>query len=273
MQNALIFASVIALLGILLLIPAIMDKASDNGWFAALFPKSASPTVMEISPKFDLVDKDGSVIYPDRLRGIEGKIAFSENSEVVAKSDETVAKIFWYAWGDPSELVGAQLVATAVNLDTGEKFLADESVLSGSINGADAHAVTNFHAFPSKGKWRLDVKLNGQPYASIVIAVKDEYIHTDSARFTVSKDDAVTGETMTTLILPGHDLDETIEVRVYPVNDRDNVRNLTFNRSAEFIQAMKPITQYWGTLRFDSPGEWQVEVLGEKTIIKVRDAQ
>ncbi|QJD82145.1 hypothetical protein [Cohnella herbarum] len=272
-QNALLVASVPVLLVCLFLIPAIMEKFSYSNMVSKSPPISSSTT--ELSPKFDLVAKDGSVIYSDRLRGIKGKIAFSENYEIVAKSYETVSKIFWYAWGDPSLLNKAQLTATAVNLDTGEKFLANESTLGSPINGADAHAVTNFNPFPSKGKWRLDVMLNEQPYASIVIPVKDEYIHTDTARFLVSKDDAVTGTLTTLLVVQGHDLGDSVKVRAFPFNNEDEVRSFTFHSGGEFIQAndLIPITQFSGNLEFDTPGKWQIEVNGEKTIVNVREGR
>jgi hypothetical protein len=34
-----------------------------------------------------------------------------------------------------------------------------------------------------------------------------------------------------------------------------------------------PITMYTGVLQFDEPGKWQVEILGEKTIINVKQLE
>jgi len=227
----------------------------------------------QISPKFDLFDEDGRVVYADRLRGIEGKIAFSEyEGGFIADSPESVGKVFWYVWGDREELTNAELVATGTNLDTGETIAVNESRLSGPIYGADAHIVTAFRPFPSKGTWRIDVALDGKPYGSITTRVKDEYIRTANIRFLLSKDDAVTGDAEVAMVLKGHGLSDTVDVFVSPYGSRgrETVKT-TFEKTGEYIQAMDPITHYSGRLVFDSPGKWQIEALGEKTIVEVRE--
>lgn len=249
----------------------IIERADGGRWGAALFGSRPAGHAAEISPLFDLLDKDGKVVYPDRLRGIEGKIAFSEYpGGFVANSGTTVSKVFWYLWGDRQRLNGAYLVAKAVSLDTGKKFALNETRLNGPIYGADANAVTRFNPFPSKGAWRIDVELDGEPYGSIFIRVKDEYIHTESSSFLVSKDDAETGATETSLIVQGHDMPETLDVIVQPADVSGQARKLTFLRAQEYIQGMEPVTHYSGSLEFDAPGKWRIEVLGEKTTVEVR---
>ncbi|WP_372632963.1 hypothetical protein [Cohnella sp.] len=247
----------------------IIDRADK--WGASLLGLRPAAPAAEISPLFDLIDKDGTVVYPDRLRGIEGKIAFSEYpGGFVANSGTTVSKVFWYLWGDPQRLSGAYLVAEAVNLDTGKKFALNETRLNGPIYGADANAVTRFNRFPDKGVWRIDVELDGEPYGSIVVRVKDEYIHTESSSFLVSKDDASIGVTETSLIVQGHDMPETLDVIVQPADVSGQARKLTFLIEQEYVQAMEPVTHYSGSLEFDVPGKWRIEVLGEKTTVEVR---
>ncbi len=262
-----LFAVPAAALGAAALFSGIFDRAGE-GLFG---PRPGVMNTVELSPLFDLLDKDGSIVYPDRLRGIEGKIAYTEYpGGIVANSGTTVSKVFWYVWGDPERLNGAELVATGVNLSTGKRFLVNETKLSGPIYGADAHVVTQFNQFASKGTWRIDVELDGEPYGSIVIRVKDEYIHTKSSTFLVSKDDAETGVTDTTLTVKGHDLPETLDVIVQPVDVSGEARKLTFLKGQEYVQAMEPITHYSGNLEFDAPGKWRIEVLGEKTEVEVR---
>ncbi len=226
------------------------------------------------SPKFDLLGQDGRVVYPDRLRGIEGKIGYSENYDMVAQSRETVAKIFWYVWDDSASKDRnlKQLVATAVNLDTGERFELDKTGLQGPIYGADAHGLTSFHPFPSKGMWRVDVVIDGELYGQINVPVKDVYIQTDSVRFLVSKDDAVVGDTEASLIVTGGNLADTMDVKVASMIDKRQTRLLTFRKVGEFIDGstLKPITQYQGTLTFDHTGEWKIEAMGESTIVTVK---
>jgi len=227
----------------------------------------------EISPLFDLLEEDGSVVYEDRLRGIEGKIGFSEYpGGFIAKDEMRVSKVFWYAWGDPRTLIGSKLVAKAYNLDTGKRIQLDVSELRGAITGADAHAVTQFKEFPEKGIWRIDIELNGEPYGSIVVPVKDEYIHTESSRFLISKDDAFARELDTSLIVNGQGLADTLDVIVQRTDSPGQARKLTFVKEEEYLQAkdLTHVTRYGGTLVFDSPGRWRVEVLGEKTEVEVR---
>ncbi len=251
------------------LLSGVVNRAAD-GLFGS---RPAVMHTVELSPLFDLLDKDGSVVYPDRLRGIQGKIAYSEYwGDFVANSGRALSKIFWYVWGDPQRLNGATLVATGVDLSTGKQFLVNETKLSGPIYGADAHTVTRFNKFPSKGTWRIDVEIDGEPYGSIVIHVKDEYIHTKSSSFLLSKDDAKAGSTETTLTVNGHDLADTLDVIVQPVGRTGEARRLHFVKTEEYVQSdgLVPVTEYSGSLIFDAPGEWRIEVLGEKTVVEVR---
>ena len=259
--------------GCLLAIPQFPKLAAEAEralahWF---HPTPAKPIQeWDPSPKFDLPGRDG----PDRLRGIEGKIGFLGNDDIVAQSRESVTKIFWYVWDDSAsrDRPLKQLVATAVNLDTGKRFELDRTVLQGPIYGADAHGLTSFHPFPSKGMWRVDVSIDGEPYGQFIVPVKDIYIQTDSVRFLVSKDDAVVGDTEAWLIVNGDNLEDTMNVKVTSMIDKRQTRLLTFRKSGEFRDSstLKPITQYHGTLTFDHIGEWRVEAMDESTIVTVR---
>jgi len=257
---------------LVLLLPVVLMPEGVSRWYPGANPPQYTGEDAELSPIFDLLDKDGRVIYPDRLRGIEGKIAFTEYFDgFVAKSLETGSKIFWLVWGDPAELIGASLVAKGTNMVTGETFTVNESKLGGAYYGSDASIVTTFNPFPSKGKWRIDVELNGKPYDTIVVPVKAEYIHTESYRFLTSEDDVLTGDNETTLVVPGHDLPDTIDVIVQFKDAPGQASRFTFRKTGEFIQAMNPITDYSGTLSFEKPGRWQIEAMGEKTIIEVKE--
>ncbi|WP_372662788.1 hypothetical protein [Cohnella sp.] len=270
--NVLLFMTVIVFIGALPFTPLIVEKAKQGDWFQGVFPITSRSQTWEISPKFDHVSKDGTVIYSQQLRGVKGKIAFTEHTDIIANSKETVAKIFWYAWGESDRLIQSTLTATAVNLQSGSSFLLNTVTLQGAFHGADAHAVTTFHPFPQKGIWRIDIDINDKRYGSIVVPVKDEYIQTDTTRFLLSKDDAVTGQIGTVLVVPGTRDDETIEVSVSPVGSADLQHNITFRKSGSFNEAgnMTPITHYWGVLQFDTQGLWQIKVLGQKTTVTVK---
>jgi len=232
--------------------------------------RSALP-IEAVSPKFDLIDEEGRVIYPSRLRGIEGKIGYTEyEGGFIANSGESVAKVFWFVWGDRKELRDAKLVAKGKNLNTGETVVVNESRLNNPLYGADASTVTAFNLFPSKGIWRIDVELDGVPFASIVTRVKDEYIRTASSYFQFSKDDAFAGEHEVSLVVQGNGLAETVDVFASPADSRNRQTvKTTFAKAGEYLQAMEPITTYTGKLSFGEPGKWRIEVLGEKTDVDV----
>ncbi|TVY01967.1 hypothetical protein [Cohnella terricola] len=258
---------------LVLLLPVISNTEGISRWFSAATPPLYSGEDAEISPIFDLVDKEGRIVYPDRLIGIKSKIAFTfDQRGFIAKSTDTVSKIFWVVWGDPAELRGASLVAKGTNLDTGETFTVNESKLGGPYYGYDASVVTAFNSFPSKGKWRIDVELNGKLYGTIVVPVKAEYIHTERYRFMISEDDALTGNNETTLIVPGHDQPDTLDVIAQLKDSSGQASRSTFRKTGDFIQSstLEPVTEYSGTLRFDRPGRWQIELMGEKTSIEVK---
>jgi hypothetical protein len=264
------FVISICILVIIFSVPYIIKEVNITN-IASFFSPDDHSHAWDISPKFDLLDKDKTIIYPNRLRGIEGKIGFLESGDFVANAREAGGKIFWYVWGDSKELQHAHLVATAVNRETGTTISLDDSNLQGSIYGADAHALTSFNPFPHKGLWRIDVTINNQPYGSIVVNVKDEYIQTKTTKLLVSKDDAVVGEINSTLVVPEHRDDQTIEVRMYSINKKNQVHTSLFQQVGKYSQVgIGPITTYSGLLQFDEPGQWQVEILGEKTIINVK---
>ncbi|MBW5444776.1 hypothetical protein GE107_01695 [Cohnella sp. CFH 77786] len=270
-RNRRIRGAAIALAAVLILLamPFVAAIAGQSeSWFGRLFPPTRSPQDWNVASKFDLRDRDGRVVYPERLIGIEGKIAFLEPYDLVANAKEPVAKMFWYVWGD-SAVPGTRLTATAVSRDTGKRFLLNETTLNGPIYGADAHALTSFAPFPNKGLWRIDVALNGKPFGRFVVFVKDEYIHTKTAKFLLSKDDAAAGATETVLVVPGRGDKETIEVRVSPARHEGRTYVIPF-RKGDTYGTVQPITHYSGTLHFDAPGEWRIEVLGETTNVTVR---
>lgn len=215
-----------------------------------------------LSPTFDLYDRDGTLIYRDRVRGVEGRIGFLDVGDFAATERETGAKMFWYVWGDPEQLVDKELVATAVHQRTGETFILNRTKLMSGFYGADAHNLTQFEPFPLKGIWRIDVEIDGKPYGSIVIHVKDQYVRTKSYRFVgLSKDDLIEGVYLS-LRLDGNNVRklERIEVNAIQLN----------NRSAKTTFYLYDQS---GSLYFDQPGKWQLEILGEKTTVEVRAAE
>lgn len=253
-------------------LPALVEQAERSlaRWLA---PEPAQP--WSVSPTFDLRDRDGTVVYPDRVRGIQGKIGFLDNGDLVAKARENVSKMFWYVWNEDADvqLTGKRLTATAVHQETGISFLLNETELQGPIYGADAHALTAFEPFPAKGLWRIDVYIDGELYGQIVVPVKDEYIQTDSFKFLVSREDAVVGNIENVLVMRGARDIETIDVRISSSRDGGVERTIPFRKGGVFLDAVtrEPIVHYIGKLHFDRPGDWQIEVLGEKVDITVKE--
>jgi hypothetical protein len=65
--------------------------------------------------------------------------------------------------------------------------------------------------------------------------------------------------------------DQSIEVHLHPINKKNRVQTSLFQQVGKYTQVGNgPITTYNGVLQFDEPGQWQVEILGEKTIINVK---
>lgn len=217
-----------------------------------------------LSPTFDLYDhQDGRLIYPDGVRGIEGRIGFRDVNHFAATEPEPGSKMFWYVWGDPEKLVDKELIATAVHQKTGKTFTLNKTKLSGGgFYGTDAHALTQFEPFPLKGIWRIDIEIDHMPYGSIVIHVKDAYVRTDSYRFVgLSKDDLIEGVHLP-LYLDGNGVRrlERIDVNAFPLKNPKAEKTFYFYDQS-------------GSLYFDQPGKWQIELLGEKTIVEVQAAE
>ncbi|XID94760.1 hypothetical protein ACF3MZ_09680 [Paenibacillaceae bacterium WGS1546] len=260
-------ASIAALVGVVSFAPGLLDQ---ERWRTGA---GIGSDQLKQTPVFHLRDENGEKMSYV-VRGVEGKIAFLDQPwGIVAKVP--VGKTFWYVWGDREELLHADLRATGTHLATGETITVNETKLGGAIYGADASVVTSFNPFPSKGAWRIDIELNGRYFESIVVAVKDERIATESAYFDLSRDDAIVGGIDTSLTLDGHDLPETVDVIVQPLERDGEARRLTFVKFAEYRQGqgergIVPITSYQGSLTFDAPGRWRIEVLGEKTEVEVR---
>lgn len=267
-------ASIAALVSVVALAPGLLDQ---ERWRTGAGIGTEQPAAVELSRVFQVRDENGKLMQV--VRGVEGKIAFMDQPwGIVAKVP--VAKTFWYAWGDSEELLYSDLRATGTHLATGETITVNESSLIGGVYDVDESNVvtsnpTSFNPFPSKGAWRIDIELNGQYFESIVVAVKDERIATESTYFDLSRDDAIVGDIETSLTLDGHDLPETVDVIVQPLERDGEARRLTFVKFAEYRQGqgargIVPITSYQGTLAFDTPGKWRIEVLGEKTEVEVR---
>jgi hypothetical protein len=264
----------IFILALIVSIPYLVKKINQINFTSIFLPDNHSHA-WDISPKFDLLKEDKTIIYANRVIGIEGKIGYLESGDFVANAPENGSKIFWYVWGDSQELSNAHLVAKAVNRDTGAIIDLDDSIFGDAVspNGSDAaaSALTSFKPFPRKGLWRIDITINDKPYGSIVVQVKDEYIHTKTTKFLLSKDDAVVGGINTYLVVPEHTDAQTIEVSLFPIKDKNSVHNSVFQHAGKYNKVDDGrITMYTGVLQFDEPGKWQVEILGEKTIINVK---
>ncbi|WP_054949300.1 hypothetical protein [Numidum massiliense] len=240
----------------------VVDVSSRHGW--------------KVSPRFDLLDKDGSVVYPKGVRGIEGKVGFLDNGDVsiVAGASETVAKMFWYVWGDSKKLVGKQLLATAVHEETGEAFTLDRSELTNGLYGEDAHALTTFAPFPRKGLWRIDINIDGTHFASFVVNVKDDFIRTKSSYFSVSRDDVKVGKIHATLFASGEQKEKALDIRARSLNN-DQRATFSLTKGGSVIRAMDnvPETIYEGLLSFPTPGEWELDVRGEKVVVNVGESK
>lgn len=256
-------------IGLFVLIPLLWDTPV-NQWLGA-FGQSEEP--WKVSPTFDLLNQDGSIVYPDRVVGVEGKIGFLEPYDLIANAPEPVAKMFWYVWGNQDELIGKVLKATAVHQGTGEQIVLDESTLGEPVYGEDASALTSFNPFPLKGQWRIDVFIDGNFYESIFVHVKDEYIQTGSVKFHVSRDDATVGKTDTTLVVKGDKNDDMIEVKATPIENTKEPTRFKFYRDDQRLSTDGGTeTLYHGSLNFDAPGKWRLEVLDEITSVDVKPA-
>lgn len=257
-------------IGLFVLIPLLWDTPADQ-WLTA-FGKPDEP--WETSPTFDLLDEDGSVVYADRVVGVEGRIGFLKRHDFIANAPETTGKMFWYVWGDPKKLIRKPLVAMAVHQQTDTKIVLDQSQLSsGSLYGEDVNSLTSFKPFPLKGQWRIDVYIDGDFYESIVVHVKDEYVQTNSAQFHISKEDVLVGKTNTALVVKGDKNDNIIEVKATSINDPKDVQLFKFYMDGQGLSLDGGTeTLYSGDFIFNKPGKWRIQVLGENTVVDVREA-
>ncbi|MGV3463993.1 MAG: hypothetical protein ACO1OT_01705 [Heyndrickxia sp.] len=237
----------------------------------AQIPKPIQKESWQVSPTFDLLDRDGSIVYKNRVRGIKGKIGLLD-AEFIAKDPRAGSKMFWYAWGNPDKLINKELTATAIHEETGEKFVVNETELQGPIYGADASALTSFKPFPKKGLWKLDVSVDGRPYGSIVVNVKAPYIATSNTEFMLSGDDIKTGMTSeVSLEVKGEQKERIINVEASFLDDKSHKISFPYILDNPIQYTTGEIrTGYTGKLTLDKPGKWKITVLGESTIVDVK---
>ncbi|MEK5389022.1 hypothetical protein NSQ59_01375 [Margalitia sp. FSL K6-0131] len=235
-------------------------------------PKPIQKEHWKVSPTFDRLDKKGKIVSKNDVRGIKGKIGILD-TEIIAKDPRTVAKMFWYVWGDPNELVSKKLKATATHEATGEKFVVNETELQGPVYGENASALTIFKPFPKKGLWKIDVSIDGHSYGSIVVNVKAPNISTKTTRFNLSRDDVKVGlSEEISLEVKGEKRESIINVEATYIKDKNHLLNFPYIRYAPFNYTTgDTYTGYLGKLKLDKPGKWKISVLGESTIVEVEN--
>jgi hypothetical protein len=224
-----------------------------------------------LSPTFDLLNKDGSVVYHNAVRGVKGKIGFLENGmKIVAGDQESVAKMFWYVWGKEQQLIGKTLRATATHKETGESFLLNETTLQAPLYGENASALTSFQPFPKEGIWKLDIHIDGKYFASIVIDVLPEYIQTKQATFYLTSDELYTGLKQNIMLkVDGKRQEDKLTVKA--VYNRTHQLSFTYKKSAVYYTTSRqPVTLYEGKLTLDRAGEWKITVLNETVKVHVK---
>ncbi|MBS4174722.1 hypothetical protein [Bacillus sp. FJAT-49736] len=225
----------------------------------------------KVSPTFDLLDRDGSLVYKNRVRGIKGKIGFLD-TEFIAKDPRAGSKMFWYVWGDYDKLANKTLKATAIHEGTGEKFVVNETELQGPIYGADASTLTSFKPFPKKGLWKMNISIDGKPYGSIVVNVKAPYIATKNAEFYLTEDDVKVGLNSDVILeVKGERKESKIIVKAALITDESHILSFPYYQDASFYNVTgNTITHFTGDLIFDTPGKWKITVLGESTVVNVK---
>ncbi|KQL52241.1 hypothetical protein AN964_00915 [Heyndrickxia shackletonii] len=235
-------------------------------------PKPIQKEHWQVSPTFDLLDRDGSIVYKNRVRGIKGKIGFLD-TEFIAKDPRAGAKMFWYVWGDPDKLINKELKATATHEGTGEKFVVNETEIQGPVYGEDASALTTFKPFPKKGLWKIDVSIDGHPYGSIVVNVKAPNITTKTSQFNLSRDDVKVGLSKDiSLEVKGEKKESIINVEASYIKDKNHMLSFPYIQYAPFNYSNgDTYTEYMGKLKLDKPGMWKITVLGESTIVDVKN--
>lgn len=228
----------------------------------------------KLSQRFDLKDKDGSVVYEKGVRGIEGKVGYLDNGlgDFVARDRKKGAKAFWYVWGNPDQLVGKTLKATAIHKDTGESFILDESELSPGLYGEDAHSLTSFEPFPSEGIWKINVVIDDRPYASIVIEVQPGYIQSGKFIFLINERDLSEGLTKEVqLEITGKRKEQEITVTAQFLEDAGHELKFPYNKTLEYKTGEgMDITEYTGKITLDRKGKWKLTVLGDSVEVVVK---
>jgi hypothetical protein len=124
----------------------------------------------QVSPLFSVheVTADGRQIEY-QMRGEKGRFGFIDAPFVAGQAQ----KYMWHFWGNPDELVGKQLVVTAI--PQGSKV--ERQVFTGTLGGANLGAVAHTPStmsLPTPGLWRLNVRVGGKLLGSLVIQVVSE---------------------------------------------------------------------------------------------------
>lgn len=126
-------------------------------------------------------DKDGRIFI-----GEKGKLSILLPTSGKFIKD-TPNKYMWLFWGKEQELKNKKLKVLAIQNDTEKQepiFLQSNdnpvkstfpagSLIVGEIHSADAHVPT-LMSFSEKGKWKLQVYLDGEFIDTVVINVKDK---------------------------------------------------------------------------------------------------
>ncbi|MBU9720773.1 MULTISPECIES: hypothetical protein [Bacillaceae] len=222
----------------------------------------------KLTPTFHLYDEDGSLLFEDGVRGIEGKIGYRDiGDNFVAEDERTGGKMFWYVWGDPNELRGEKLVATATHVGTEESFLLNEVELSLGIYEADAHALTSFAPFPYEGIWKIDIEIGTLEYGQITIYVKSPYPQSESITYLISEEDIIVGETLSFKANINKVIGEPSLEAVLIENNTREEKHITFEHNVDFVGE----SMYEADVHFEKEGEWKIHLLGETTSFKVSE--
>jgi hypothetical protein len=225
----------------------------------------------EVSPTFDRMDWNGSIVSKKDIRGIKGKIGFLD-TQFVAKDPRAGSKMFWYVWGNPDQLLFKDLKATATYEETGEKFTLNETKLEGPVYGEDASALTSFNPFPKKGLWKIDVSIDAHHYGSIIVKVKAPYIATKKSQFYLSKDDVKVGlSSDINFEVKGERKESIINILATYMGEKNHILSFPYTRDNAFNYSNgDTFTGYSGKLKLDRAGKWKITVLGESTIVTVK---
>lgn len=265
-KEKLINISVITSVIAVLLLGGVTLKFSKTNLDSSTSSDSLERYDGELTRVFDLLDKNGDVVYKDGVRGIKGKIGFLNPVEgFVAEDKRNVSKLMWYAWGN-EELVGKTLIAKATHQQTKKSFILDEVELSSSLYGEDAHALTQFKPFPQKGIWNIDIQIGEQSYGQIIVYVKAPYVNTKNVTYLISNEDIIQGKNLEIPIEIEKELEHAnLEVTMRNLQT-DEIDTYVFERTSGFVGS----TMYQGEVQFDKSGLWEFEVMEEKVKVEVK---